>query len=57
VYLCVAGHGGLCRRDTVLGVFWPEFDQEHAGRRCVRRCTSCDTNSAMTESSGEVTTR
>jgi DNA-binding SARP family transcriptional activator/tetratricopeptide (TPR) repeat protein len=30
IYLAVANRGALCRRDTVLGVFWPEFDQERA---------------------------
>lgn len=30
VYLTVANRGALCRRDSVLGVFWPEFDQDRA---------------------------
>ena len=30
VYLAVANRGALCRRDTVLGVFWPEFDHGRA---------------------------
>ena len=30
VYLAVAKRGAFCRRDTVLGVFWPDYDQERA---------------------------
>lgn len=30
IYLAAAGEGRYCRRDTLLGVFWPEFDEEHA---------------------------
>jgi DNA-binding SARP family transcriptional activator/Tfp pilus assembly protein PilF/TolB-like protein len=29
-YLCLAAPGGFVRRDTLLGVFWPELDQHHA---------------------------
>jgi DNA-binding SARP family transcriptional activator/TolB-like protein len=30
VYLACAMPSGFCRRDTLVGVFWPELDQEHA---------------------------
>ncbi|MDB4871618.1 MAG: transcriptional activator protein, partial [Gemmatimonadales bacterium] len=30
VYLCIAKPHGFHRRDTLLGVFWPNSDQEHA---------------------------
>jgi DNA-binding SARP family transcriptional activator len=30
VYLVLAPRSGFCRRDTLLGLFWPEVDQEHA---------------------------
>lgn len=30
IYLAVADLGGFQRRDTLLAVFWPELDQEHA---------------------------
>ncbi len=29
-YLCVAGRGGFVRRETLLSLFWPESDPEHA---------------------------
>ncbi|HEY8832270.1 MAG TPA: BTAD domain-containing putative transcriptional regulator, partial [Gemmatimonadaceae bacterium] len=29
-YLCVAQPHGFHRRDTLLGLFWPDSDQEHA---------------------------
>jgi DNA-binding SARP family transcriptional activator/TolB-like protein len=29
-YLAIAAPGGFVRRDTLLGIFWPEFDQRHA---------------------------
>ena len=29
-YLCVAQPRGFHRRDTLLGLFWPDSDQEHA---------------------------
>jgi len=29
-YLCLAPRSGFLRRDTILGVFWPELDQAHA---------------------------
>src|ERR1700741_1033675 len=29
-YLCVAEPRGYHRRDTLLGLFWPDADQEHA---------------------------
>jgi serine/threonine-protein kinase len=29
-YLCVAEPGGYHRRDTLLALFWPDADQEHA---------------------------
>jgi serine/threonine-protein kinase len=30
VYLALASPGGYCRRDTLLGLFWPESDQMRA---------------------------
>ncbi|HEV7594993.1 MAG TPA: BTAD domain-containing putative transcriptional regulator, partial [Gemmatimonadaceae bacterium] len=30
VYLCIAQPRGFHRRDTLLGLFWPDSDQEHA---------------------------
>ncbi|MBK5096957.1 MAG: hypothetical protein JJE01_04165, partial [Gemmatimonadetes bacterium] len=30
VYLCLAGRGGFVRRDTLVALFWPESDEEHA---------------------------
>jgi len=30
VYLVLAPRSGFCRRDTLLALFWPETDQEHA---------------------------
>src|SRR6185436_1160172 len=30
VYLCIAEPRGYHRRDTLLGLFWPDSDQEHA---------------------------
>src|ERR1700704_2103999 len=30
VYLCIAKPHGFHRRDTLLGLFWPNSDQEHA---------------------------
>jgi DNA-binding SARP family transcriptional activator len=30
VYLCIAQPRGFHRRDTLLGLFWPDADQEHA---------------------------
>ena len=36
VYLASARQGKLCRRDTLLALFWPELDQEHA-RAALRR--------------------
>ena len=30
VYLCIAQPHGFHRRDTLLGLFWPDSDQEHA---------------------------
>lgn len=35
-YLTLAGLGSWKRRDTLLGLFWPELDQEHA-RGALRR--------------------
>ena len=29
-YLAIAHNGGFCRRDTVLAMFWPELDEDHA---------------------------
>src|SRR5256886_11389390 len=29
-YLALAGSSGLRRRDTVVALFWPELDEEHA---------------------------
>ena len=29
-YLCVASPRGFHRRDTLLGLFWPDADQTHA---------------------------
>jgi DNA-binding SARP family transcriptional activator len=29
-YLCLAQPHGYHRRDTLLGLFWPDSDQEHA---------------------------
>jgi serine/threonine-protein kinase len=29
-YLAVAHDGGFCRRDTIVAVFWPELDEDHA---------------------------
>src|SRR4029077_12339634 len=29
-YLCIAEPRGYHRRDTLLGLFWPDADQEHA---------------------------
>jgi len=29
-YLALANSHGFCRRDTIVGLFWPEMDQEHA---------------------------
>jgi TolB-like protein len=29
-YLAIAHNGGFCRRDTVLAMFWPELNEEHA---------------------------
>ncbi len=29
-YLCVRAPAGFCRRDTLLALFWPEADTEHA---------------------------
>src|SRR5579859_3989632 len=29
-YLAVAAPGGFCRRDTLLGLFWPDLDEDHA---------------------------
>lgn len=29
-YLAVLPPGGYCRRDTLLALFWPDLDQEHA---------------------------
>ena len=29
-YLCIAQPRGYHRRDTLLGLFWPDSDQEHA---------------------------
>lgn len=29
-YLTIAGHGTFTRRDTLLALFWPELDSEHA---------------------------
>ena len=29
-YLCVRAPAGYCRRDTLLALFWPEADEEHA---------------------------
>jgi Tol biopolymer transport system component/DNA-binding SARP family transcriptional activator len=28
-YLVLAHHGRYCRRDTLLSLFWPDFDSEH----------------------------
>jgi serine/threonine-protein kinase len=36
VYLAVAKPGAFHRRDSLLGLFWPELDQEHA-RAALRR--------------------
>jgi DNA-binding SARP family transcriptional activator len=36
VYLCIAQPHGFHRRDTLLGLFWPDSDQEHA-RASLRR--------------------
>src|SRR5689334_4684023 len=36
VYLAVAKPGAWHRRDSLLGLFWPELDQEH-GRAALRR--------------------
>ncbi|HSW30104.1 MAG TPA: BTAD domain-containing putative transcriptional regulator [Longimicrobiales bacterium] len=33
-YLVLAHHGGFCRRDTLLALFWPDLDQE-GGRRAL----------------------
>ena len=30
VYLALAHRGGLVRRDTLVGLFWPDLDDEHA---------------------------
>ena len=30
VYLALAGHGRFRRRDALVGLFWPEFDSDHA---------------------------
>ena len=30
VYLCLSGRGGFVRRDTLVALFWPESDEEHA---------------------------
>ena len=30
VYLAVEHHGGFARRDTLVGLFWPDRDDEHA---------------------------
>jgi serine/threonine-protein kinase len=35
-YLVIAGRGRFVRRDVLLGLFWPELDQEHA-RAALRR--------------------
>jgi len=29
-YLAVEAHGGYVRRDSVIGLFWPELDERHA---------------------------
>src|SRR5438067_5082752 len=29
-YLCIAQPSGFHRRDTLMGLFWPDSDQEHA---------------------------
>src|SRR5712691_771676 len=29
-YLAIASPGGFRRRDTLVGLFWPELDHEHA---------------------------
>ncbi len=29
-YLCIADPGSLIRRDTLIGLFWPESDEDHA---------------------------
>lgn len=36
VYLALEGRGHFLRRDTIVGLFWPELDQEHA-RAALRR--------------------
>jgi len=38
-YLAAATPRRLHRRDSLLALFWPELDQEHAARRCARHCT------------------
>jgi len=35
-YLCIAQPSGFQRRDTLMGLFWPDSDQEHA-RASLRR--------------------
>jgi len=54
-YLAVAHDGGVCRRDTLLSVFWPELDEDHArsslrqAMRFLRRSVGAD----VIESRGE----
>src|SRR6266700_3237334 len=40
-YLALAGSSGFRRRDTVVALFWPELDEEHA-RGSLRQALRCD---------------
>src|SRR5256886_16106378 len=52
-FLATATPYRLHRRDTLLGLFWPELDRNTRAPRCARRSTVCDRASARTCSPAE----